>query len=29
VIPGVGHMSNYDDDARFNDAVLTFLRKQH
>ena len=29
VIPGVGHMSNYDDDARFNDAVLTFLRRQH
>ena len=29
VIPGAGHMSNYDDDARFNDAVLTFLRRQH
>ena len=28
VIPGVGHMSNYDDDARFNNAVLTFLRRQ-
>ena len=26
VIPGVGHMSNYDDPKRFNDAVLTFLR---
>jgi pimeloyl-ACP methyl ester carboxylesterase len=29
VIPGAGHMSNYDDDALFNDAVLTFLRRQH
>jgi pimeloyl-ACP methyl ester carboxylesterase len=28
VIPGAGHMSNYDDDVRFNDAVLTFLRRQ-
>jgi pimeloyl-ACP methyl ester carboxylesterase len=26
VISGVGHMSNYDDPQRFNDAVLTFLR---
>jgi pimeloyl-ACP methyl ester carboxylesterase len=29
VIPGAGHMSNHDDDARFNDAVLSFLRRQH
>jgi pimeloyl-ACP methyl ester carboxylesterase len=29
VIPGAGHMSNYDDDARFNNAVLTFLRRQY
>ncbi|CAN5557966.1 alpha/beta hydrolase [soil metagenome] len=29
VIPGVGHMSNYDDPERFNDAVLTFLRAHH
>ena len=26
VIPDVGHMSNYDDPKRFNDAVLNFLR---
>jgi pimeloyl-ACP methyl ester carboxylesterase len=29
VIPGLGHMSNYDDPERFNDAVLTFLRAHH
>ncbi len=29
VIPGAGHMTNYDDPQRFNDAVLTFLRAQH
>jgi len=28
VIPGVGHMINYDDDVRFNDAVMSFLRRQ-